>query len=269
MNRLTSLFNKKNKDILSIFFTAGYPEIDSTVSIIKALSDSGVDLVEIGIPFSDPMADGKVIQDSSSRALKNGITLKKILSQVKEARKEVSDMPFILMGYLNPIMRYGVDKFFEDAHDSGIDALIIPDLPFDDYMAEFKSLSRKYDILVIMLITPETSEERINLIDNHCDGFIYMVSSASTTGSKDKYTPEQVEYFTRINSMNLKHPRLIGFGISNPVTLSQACENANGAIIGSHFIKCLDEAYGNPEKAVEKLMKSIGKPYNSPHSSQT
>lgn len=259
MNRLTKLFETKNSGLLSIFFTAGYPTLESTVEIIESLEKGGVDMVEIGIPFSDPMADGPVIQESSSAALKNGITLNKIMAQVKEARSKVHDMPFILMGYLNPVMKYGVEKFFRDAHEAGVDAVIIPDLPFDDYLADFKSLSAEYDLPVIMLITPETSEKRIHLIDDHCDGFIYMVSSASTTGAKDKYTDSQLEYFRRINGMNLKHKRLIGFGISNPLTFNQACENSAGAIIGSHFIKCLDVNNGDAGKAVETLLKSIGK----------
>lgn len=258
MNRLIKLFENKGKNILSIFFTAGYPRLESTGDIIKALSDEGIDLVEIGIPFSDPMADGPVIQGSSSRALKNGMTVKKLLQQVKEARPE-TEMPFILMGYLNPVIKYGVENFFRDAHTAGVDALIIPDLPFDDYISEFKELSRKYDLPVIMLITPETSEERIHWIDNNCDGFIYMVSSASTTGAKESYNESQLNYFKKINAMDLRHPRLIGFGISNPVTLQQACENASGAIIGSHFIKCIDKAEGNPKKAVALLLESIGK----------
>lgn len=259
MNRLNQLFAKKDKDILSIFFTAGYPEEESTVPILKALEKGGVDMVEIGIPFSDPMADGPVIQASSAKALKNGMTLKKLLAQLKEARETVKEMPFIMMGYLNPVMKYGIENFFRDAHEAGADALILPDLPFDDYIRDFKELSREYNLPVIMLITPETSEERIHLIDDHCDGFIYMVSAASTTGAKDRYTKPQLEYFQRINSMPLKHHRLIGFGISNPTTLKQACENASGAIIGSHFIKCIDKAEGNPDKAVNLLLESIGK----------
>lgn len=259
MNRLNTLFSKKNKDILSIFFTAGYPELNSTVPILESLEKGGIDMVEIGIPFSDPMADGPVIQSSSSKALKNGMTVRILLNQVKEAREKVKEMPFVLMGYLNPVLKYGIENFFKDSKEAGVDALIIPDLPFDDYMSEFKNLSSKYDLPVIMLITPETSEERIHLIDDHCDGFIYMVSSASTTGTKDRYNESQLEYFHKINRMNLKHQRLIGFGISNPETFTQASYNASGAIIGSHFIKCLDKAGGNPQKAVEDLLISIGK----------
>lgn len=259
MNRLTSLLNNKDKGLLSIFLTAGYPELDSTIPIIEALDKNGIDLVEIGIPFSDPMADGPVIQGSSSKALENGMSVRKLLSQVKEARKKVKEMPFILMGYLNPIMKYGIEKFFQDANDAEVDGLIIPDLPFDDYISEFKDLSKKYDLPVIMLITPETSEERIKLIDDHCDGFIYMVSSASTTGAKDKYTQEQIDYFNRINKMDLKHKRLIGFGISNPETFNEACKYSSGAIIGSHFIKCLDQYKESPDNAVKELLSSIGK----------
>lgn len=264
MNRLNNLFTKKNKDILSIFFTAGYPELESTVSIIEALEKNGIDLVEIGIPFSDPMADGPVIQASSSKAIANGMTLKKLLGQIKEAREKVADMPFILMGYLNPIMKYGIVNFFKDAYEAGVDGLIIPDLPFDDYLSSFKDLSEKYDLPVVMLITPETSEERIHMIDNNCEGFIYMVSAASTTGAKDKYTIDQIKYFNRINKMGLNHPRLIGFGISNEATFAEACKNASGAIIGSHFIRCLDKAEGNPEMAVTLMLESIGKPHDSP-----
>lgn len=259
MNRLTALFGKKHNDILSVFFTAGYPQLDSTVPIIEALARRGVDMVEIGIPFSDPMADGPVIQASSSRALANGMTLRTLIAQVAEARTKVPDMPFILMGYLNPVMCYGIEQFFADAHEAGVDGVIIPDLPFDDYIADFKELSRSYDIKVIMLITPETSPERIHLIDSHCDGFIYMVSAASTTGAKDRYNAEQLDYFRRINEMQLQHQRLIGFGISNTVTYGQALASASGAIIGSHFIKCLDKTDGDPVAATHMLLDSIGR----------
>lgn len=257
MNRLTKLFLNKDKDLLSIFFTAGYPKYDSTVPIIKALNKNGVDLVEIGIPFSDPMADGPVIQGSSTKALENGMTLPKLMIQIKEARETVIDMPFILMGYLNPIMKYGYEKFFMDAKEAGVDGLIIPDLPFDDYIKEFKTLSQKYDLPIIMLITPETSERRIELIDQNCDGFIYMVSAAATTGAKNSYGPEQIAYFKRINEIPLIHKRLIGFGISNQETFKEACKYSSGAIIGSHFIKCLDIAEGDYEKAVDLLLSSI------------
>lgn len=240
MNRLESLFGKKNKDILSIYFTAGFPKKDSTGQIIKALSELGIDMVEIGVPFSDPMADGPVIQHSSSTALKNGMNLRLLLDEVKKARADVPDMPFVLMGYLNPFMQLGFRTLFEKCKESGIDALIIPDLPFEDYMKDFKPLCDEFGIPIIMLITPETPEERIRLIDSHCDGFIYMVSSASTTGTKDRFSDAQIGYFKRIDSLQLRHPRLIGFGISNPTTLKEAWSYSSGAIIGSLFIKCLE-----------------------------
>lgn len=256
-NRIDKLFEKKPKDILSVFLTAGYPHEDDTVKIIRELGKKGIDMVEIGVPFSDPLADGPVIQASSTKAIENGITLPKILNQVKEARAEMPEMPFILMGYLNPIMQYGYSNFFHDAMEAGADGVIIPDLPFDVYLQDFKELSRKYDLPVIMLITPETSEERIRLIDKECDGFIYMVSSASTTGAKDRFTDEQLSYFRRINNMDLKHKRLIGFGISNPSTLREAWENSSGAIIGSFFIKNLEEN-ATIKKAVECFTTALG-----------
>ena len=259
MNRLTELMKNKEKNILSIFFTAGYPKLESTVQIIEALNASGVDLVEIGIPFSDPIADGPTIQTSSSKALLNGMSLKLLLNQIKDARKKVKEMPFILMGYLNPIIKYGVEAFFRDANEAGVDALILPDLPFDEYLYDFKELSRNYNLPIIMLITPETSEDRIRHIDNNSEGFIYMVSAASTTGAKDKFSQEQIKYFKRINSLSLKNKRLIGFGISNRQTLDQAFENASGAIIGSHFIKCLDACCGDEKKAAAMLLDSLNK----------
>ena len=256
MNRLKQLLDRKKKDLLSVYFTAGFPKQDSTVEVIDALCKGGADMIEVGIPFSDPMADGPVIQHSGSIALKNGMTLRMLLEQVEEARKHNPSTPFIAMGYINPIMQMGEENFFRRAKEAGIDGVIIPDLPFANYLSDYKSLSEKYDIPVIMLITPETSEERIRLIDEHCDGFIYMVSVASTTGARDKFTEEQVAYFKRINDMNLRHPRLIGFGISNKGTYDEACRYSSGAIIGSQFIKCL-EASTTPAEAVADLMKKI------------
>ena len=256
MNRLKQLLDTKKKDLLSVYFTAGFPKQDSTVEVIDALCKGGADMIEVGIPFSDPMADGPVIQHSGSIALKNGMTLRMLLEQVEEARKHNPSTPFIAMGYINPIMQMGEENFFRRAKEAGIDGVIIPDLPFANYLSDYKSLSEKYDIPVIMLITPETSEERIRLIDEHCDGFIYMVSVASTTGARDKFTEEQVAYFKRINDMNLRHPRLIGFGISNKGTYDEACRYSSGAIIGSQFIKCL-EASTTPAEAVADLMKKI------------
>lgn len=259
MNNLSKLLENKKNNLLSVYFTAGYPSLDSTVEVIDALCKSGgVDMIEVGIPFSDPMADGPVIQNSGSIALRNGMTLRLLLDQVEEARRHNPNVPFIAMGYLNPIMQMGPENFFHRAKEAGIDAVIIPDLPFDTYMNEYKDLSRKFDIPMIMLITPETSEERIHLIDNHCDGFIYMVSAASTTGARDRFSDDQLNYFKRINEMNLKHPRLIGFGISNEQTYTDACSFSSGAIIGSQFIKCLATAR-NPEDAVADLLSRISR----------
>lgn len=258
MNRLIKTLENKTKDLLAVYFTAGFPKLDSTVEIITELCEAGVDIIEVGIPFSDPMADGVVIQHSGSMALRNGMTLKLLLSQVKEAREKNPATPFVAMGYLNPIMQMGPEKFFRTAKESGIDGVIIPDLPFATYMEEYKELSRKYDIPVIMLITPETSEERIHLIDDNCDGFIYMVSAASTTGARDRFTEPQLDYFRKINGMQLNHPRLIGFGISNSQTYGDACSNSSGAIIGSQFIKLL-ESEPTPKDAVKALMRKIGR----------
>lgn len=258
MNRLQHLFGRKQNNILSVYFTAGFPAIDSTGKIIKQLASQGVDMIEIGVPFSDPMADGKTIQHSSTVALNNGMNLQLLLSQIAEARKEAPDTPLVLMGYLNPMIQYGIERLFERCNEVGIDALIIPDLPFGEYMSDYKALCDKYDIPIIMLITPETDEQRIQLIDKNCSGFIYMVSSASTTGTKDRFTDEQIAYFKRINRMPLQHNRLIGFGISNPATLQEAFGNSSGAIIGSLFIKCLNRHSDNISQAVSELLTTIG-----------
>lgn len=257
MNRLDHLLSKKSHKLLSVYFTAGYPQQDSTIAILENLANRGVDMVEIGIPFSDPMADGPVIQASSSKALAGGMTLARLFDDVKEARKSIPDMPFIIMGYLNPIYQWGIERFFESCHEAGIDGMIIPDLPFDEYLKYYKPLCDNYHIPVIMLITPETSERRIRLIDDNCDGFIYMVSAASTTGTRDIFNGEQVEYFRRIDAMDLKHPRLVGFGISNPTTRRQALDYSRGVIVGSLFIKCLDATHGNIPAAVDLLLATL------------
>lgn len=259
MNRLDSLFQKKQNNILSIYFTAGFPHLDSAPEIIRGLDAAGVDMIEVGVPFSDPMADGKVIQASSSKALHNGMNLKLLFSQVAQARQSCPDIPLVLMGYLNPMMKFGFRNIFEECKRAGIDALIIPDLPFDDYITDFRGLCREYDIPMIMLITPETSVERIRQIDEACDGFIYMVSSAATTGTRDSFNDEQLEYFRRINSMNLRHNRLIGFGISNARTFQDACTNSSGAIIGSKFIKCLENHPDDINRAVAETLAAIGR----------
>lgn len=255
MNRIKQLFERKQKNILSIYFTAGYPNFSDTCDVIKELQSNGIDLIEIGIPFSDPMADGPTIQASGTVALKNGMTLRKLFDQLGDIRKDVS-IPLIMMGYLNPIMQYGFENFCRDCKKIGIDGAIIPDLPFDDYIKEYKPLADKYDIKIVMLITPETSDERIRLIDDHTDGFIYMVSSASTTGAQTSFNDKKQAYFKKINSMNLKNPRLIGFGISNKATLDAAMANASGAIIGSKFITLLKDSK-NTKDAIFNLNKCL------------
>lgn len=257
MNRIDKLFTRKQSDILSIYFTGGFPHRDSTVDIIKALADGGIDMIEVGVPFSDPMADGPVIQESSTIALRNGMNLHLLLDQVEEARRTVTEIPMVLMGYLNPMMQYGIEPLFKRCKEAGIDALIIPDLPFHEYMRDIRELCRKYDLPMIMLITPETSDERIKLIDENCDGFIYMVSAAATTGTRDSFGEAQLDYFRHVNSLDLSHKRLIGFGISNPSTLGEAFTYASGAIIGSLFIKCLGRT-SSPAEAVSLLKSTIG-----------
>lgn len=257
MNRIKELLETKKKDILSIYFTAGFPRLNDTCDVIRELEANGIDLIEIGIPFSDPMADGPTIQDSGTIALRNGMTLKVLFEQLEDIRKDVN-IPLIMMGYLNPIMRYGFEEFCKKCNEIGIDGAIIPDLPFNDYINEYKSIADKYDIKIVMLITPETSDERIRLIDEHTDGFIYMVSSASTTGAQQSFDEKKQDYFRKINGMNLRNPRLIGFGISNKATLEAAQANASGAIIGSKFITLLKES-ANVKDAVKALKESLSK----------
>lgn len=257
MNRIKKLFEAKHNNILSIYFTAGFPQLEDTVEIIQKLEKNGIDLIEIGIPFSDPMADGPTIQASGTKALRNGMTLKKLFHQLHDIRQSVS-IPLIIMGYLNPIMQYGFEAFCKQCKEVGIDGVIIPDLPFDDYINEYKSIANKYDIKITMLITPETSDERIRLIDEHTDGFIYMVSSASTTGAQKSFDTKKQDYFRKINAMNLSNPRLIGFGISNKSTLDAAMQNARGAIIGSKFITLLEEN-NTIDAAIAALKDSLTK----------
>ena len=256
MNRINQLFSTKQKDILSIYFCAGFPTLDGTANVIRTLEKHGVSMIEIGIPFSDPMADGPVIQHAATRALKNGMTLKLLFDQLKDIRKEVQ-IPLVLMGYLNPIMQYGFKDFCRTCRETGIDGVIIPDLPFKDYMEEYRSIAEEQDVRIIMLITPETSEERIRLIDEHTDGFIYMVSSAAITGAQKDFNAQKQAYFQRIADMNLRNPRMIGFGISNKQTFETASAHAAGAIIGSKFVTLLDEEDGDTEKAADKLLEAL------------
>jgi len=255
MNRIEQLFQQKKENILSVYFTAGYPALDDTVRVINALDKVGVDMIEIGVPFSDPMADGPVIQASGAKALQNGMSVKTLFKQLAGVRPTVS-IPLVLMGYLNPIIQFGFDHYCDEAARCGIDGLIIPDLPFAEYRETYKSIADKHGLHVIMLITPETSEERIRLIDEHTSGFIYMVSSASVTGAKSAFSDVNIDYFRRVNAMQLKNPRLIGFGISNRETFYAACREASGAIIGSKFISLLGSE-DSIDEAAKKLIVAI------------
>ena len=236
-NRIKSKL-QEDKKLLSIYFTAGYPSLYDTVQIIQDLEKNGVDMIEIGLPFSDPLADGPTIQESSTHALKNGMTTELLFDQLKDIRKSVS-IPLIIMGYFNPMLQYGVEAFCKKCHEIGIDGLIMPDLPLDVYQSDYEAIFKKYGLLNIFLITPQTSDQRIHQIDKASDGFIYMVSSASVTGSKSGFGQEQENYFERIATMNLKNPQIVGFGIKDTETFNQATKTAKGAIIGSAFIKHL------------------------------
>ena len=238
MNRINQKL-QEDKKLLSIYFTAGYPELNDTVSIIQDLEKSGIDMIEIGLPFSDPLADGPTIQASSTQALKNGMTTSLLFDQLENIRESVS-IPLLIMGYFNPILQYGVEAFCKKCQEIGIDGLIIPDLPVDVYHEEYQTTFEKYGLINVFLITPQTSNERIDYIDSISNGFIYMVSSASTTGAKSGFGEEQTNYFERIGSMNLNNPQIVGFGISNNDTFTQATKHAKGAIIGSAFIKHLN-----------------------------
>ncbi|MFS4494146.1 tryptophan synthase subunit alpha [Maribacter sp. 2308TA10-17] len=237
MNRINQKL-QEDKKLLSIYFTAGYPALNDTVQIIQDLEKNGVDMIEIGLPFSDPLADGPTIQDSSTAALKNGMTTEKLFEQLKDIRKTVS-IPLIVMGYFNPMLQYGVEDFCKKCHEIGIDGIIMPDLPLDVYQVEYEAIFKKYGLINVFLITPQTSDERIHQIDAASDGFIYMVSSASVTGSKSGFGDTQTEYFERIANMNLKKTQIVGFGIKDAETFQAATKNAKGAIIGSAFIKHL------------------------------
>ena len=256
MNKINSLFaNSKDQKLLSLYFCAGAPTLDSTANTILAMQDRGISMIEVGIPFSDPMADGPVIQEAATTALKNGMSLRLLFEQLKAIKEQVT-IPLVLMGYLNPIMQYGIEQFCQSCVDSGVSGVIIPDLPFDDYLESVKPAADKYDIRIIMLITPETSEERIRFIDQHTDGFIYMVSSAATTGAQQSFDEQKQAYFRRINAMNLRNPRMIGFGISNKQTLESAQQNAAGAIIGSKFVQLL-QTHGNAGAALDALFEAL------------
>ena len=252
MNRIDQKF-RENKKLLSIYFSAGFPNLGDTIPILKKLQTAGVDMVEIGLPFSDPLADGPTIQASSTQALHNGMTTEKLFSQLEGIRKHI-EIPLVLMGYFNPMMQYGIEKFCSRCETVGIDGIIIPDLPVDVYHENYKALFDKHGLYNMFLITPQTSEARIKYIDKVSNGFIYMVSSASVTGAKSTFGNTQTEYFKRIATLKLKTPTVIGFGISDQETYKIACDQSRGAIIGSAFIQFLKK---EGEEKIGSFIKSI------------
>ena len=252
-NRITELFDKKDKSVLNIYFTAGYPNIDDTVTIINKLEESGCDLVEVGIPYSDPLADGPTIQNSGTIALNNGFTLKLLFEQIKEARK-TAKIPIILMGYVNQMMQYGVEEFIKRCSEVGVDGLIIPDLPPKVFETEYRDIFKDSNLSFTFLVTPQTEDERIIMLDNLSTGFLYIVSSASLTGAKMGISQEQIAYFKRLESLSIKSPKLIGFGISDRDSFETASKYGNGAIIGSAFIKMLGR---DGVSGIESFVESI------------
>ena len=256
MNRLTQLFQRKPTDVLNIYFTAGYPALDSTVPVITSLSEAGADLIEIGMPYSDPMADGETIQLSSQRALKNGMTLKLLFEQIAAARR-LTQVPLVLMGYYNQVMQYGAERFVQQAAAAGIDGLILPDLPAFEYQREFRQLAEATGLQVSFLITPQTADDRIREIAASSDGFLYVVSSSSITGGSAQISDRQRAYFDRIAALELPNPKLIGFGISDAATFRTACEYFNGAIIGSAFIRALEGQEERVGEATRAFVRGI------------
>jgi tryptophan synthase alpha chain len=244
---------QKEGPLLSIYFTAGYPDLEDTLPVLRELQKSGVDLIEVGLPFSDPLADGPTIQESSMAALRNGMTTRRLFEQLKAVRREIH-IPLILMGYFNPVLQYGVEAFCRDCSEVGIDGLILPDLPLEIYQKEYQAIFERYGLKMVFLITPQTSEARIRAIDAASDAFIYMVSSASTTGAREGFDPSAEAYFKRIAAMKLKNPQIVGFGISNAQTFEQATRHSRGAIIGSAFIRALS-THGIP--GISDFIKSV------------
>jgi tryptophan synthase alpha chain len=254
MSRLQSLFNTKPHKVLNVYCTAGFPQLNSTLDIMKALQQNGADIIELGMPYSDPLADGPVIQQSNMTALANGISIEKLFEQLKDFRKEIS-IPVILMGYMNPVMQYGFEKFCAGAAAVGIDGLILPDLPQYEFETEYGAIIKKYKLDFIFLVTPETSEERIRKIDSLSSGFIYAVSSSSTTGN-NKAIEDQEGYFKKLQAMQLVNPILVGFGIKDKQTFEAACKYSNGAIIGSAFIKALEQK-GDVSQLTKEFLNRI------------
>ncbi|TDE08857.1 tryptophan synthase subunit alpha [Dyadobacter psychrotolerans] len=263
MNRIVNLFqNKTEQDkegLLNVYFTAGFPQLDDTLKVLKALQEGGADLVEIGMPYSDPVADGETIQKSNDQALENGMTVRILFDQLKDMRQTIT-VPVLLMGYVNPVLQFGIENFCKKCAEVGIDGLILPDMPMDVYQNEYKPIFDAYGILNIFLVTPQTSEKRIRQIDEISEGFIYTVSSASVTGSSTGVSDDMETYFNRLNAMNLKNPRLIGFGIKDNDTFLKASRYAAGAIIGSAFIRVLQNS-NDLENDIKTFVSEVkGKP---------
>lgn len=259
MNRLTTLFQQKDRDLLNVYFTAGYPNLNDTGTIIRSLAAAGADLIEVGMPYSDPMADGETIQKSSMKALQNGMTLEVLFRQLTEVRHD-TQIPLVLMGYYNQVMQYGPERFVKAAKAAGVDGLILPDLPVFEYEQEFRAIAEKYDVQVTFLITPQTSADRIVEIGKLSTGFLYVVSSSSITGSSGEITQGQKDYFARIQALDLAQPKLIGFGISDAKSFRTACDFANGAIIGSAFIRALtgrDDVAEATTQFVESILEPV------------
>jgi tryptophan synthase alpha chain len=254
MTRIGELFLKKDNKVLNVYCTAGYPRLTSTMEVMKALQDNGADLIELGMPYSDPLADGPVIQASSSKALDNGMTIATLLNQLKDLRPAIR-VPVLLMGYMNPVLQYGFEKFCADAAAVGVDGLILPDLPIYEFETEYGPVIKKYGLDFIFLVTPETSSARIGKVDSLSSGFIYAVSSSSTTG-KDKDINDQQAYFERLREMGLRNPVLVGFGIKDKTTFDAACRYANGAIIGTAYIRALEDTTDIPG-ATKTFLSSI------------
>jgi tryptophan synthase alpha chain len=256
MNAIQKLFTEKKQNLLSLFFTAGFPYLESTGDIIAAAQNAGIDFLEVGMPYSDPLADGPVIQQSSTKAIANGMNIDRLFRQL-DAIKGKYTIPLLLMGYLNPVLQFGTERFLQQAAHCGVSGIILPDLPLPEYVDEYKDLFDKYNLSMVFLITPQTSDERIRLIDKHSNAFIYVVSSAATTGKQQDFGQVQQDYFNHIRGLNLKSPLIAGFGIHNSQTLQQAWSNLNGAICGSAFLKKLDQ-FSHPEKAVNALLQDLG-----------
>jgi tryptophan synthase alpha chain len=256
MNAIQELMNRKKQNLLSLFFTAGFPQLESTAEIIKAAEEAEIDFLEVGMPYSDPLADGPVIQNSSERAIANGMSVQRLFRQLTAIRGKFK-IPLLLMGYLNPVIQYGPRDFFAKAREVGVSGIILPDLPINEYLDEYQAMMKENDLSMIFLITPQTPDDRIRMIDEHSDAFIYVVSSAATTGKQQDFNAQHGEYFTRLKNLELKNPLVAGFGIHNHQTLQHAWANVNGAICGSAFLKKLDQE-NDPRKAIELLKADLG-----------